>query len=100
MVRELKVVADNSAFVHRHEAPRVLVATFQRVVEPYAFGIHKTDARLFAGVPEEIRDKYQYYTEADISKLRKAGYKEKITPLESAVTDYVQNYLQENSYLG
>ena len=44
-------------------------------------------------MPEAIRDKYQYFTQADISKLRAAGFKEKITSLETAVADYVQNYL-------
>ena len=47
----------------------------------------------FIEMPESIRDKYQYFTEADISKLRAAGYREKITPLENAVADYVRNYL-------
>lgn len=47
----------------------------------------------FIEMPETIRDKYQYFTQADISKLRAAGYREEITPLETAVADYVQNYL-------
>lgn len=47
----------------------------------------------FIEMPETIRDKYQYFTQADISKLRATGCKEKITPLEDAVKDYVQNYL-------
>ena len=47
----------------------------------------------FIEMPETIRDKYQYFTQADISRLRTAGYKEKITSLENAVADYVQNYL-------
>jgi ADP-L-glycero-D-manno-heptose 6-epimerase len=53
----------------------------------------------FIEMPEEIRDKYQYFTQADISKLRAAGYREKITPLESAVADYVQNYLEPEKRL-
>jgi ADP-L-glycero-D-manno-heptose 6-epimerase len=47
----------------------------------------------FIEMPETIRDKYQYFTQADISRLRAAGYKEKITSLENAVADYVQNFL-------
>jgi len=50
-------------------------------------------------MPEAIRDKYQYYTEANITKLRNAGYKKQITPLEAAVKDYVQNYLCTYTYL-
>ena len=47
----------------------------------------------FIEMPEMIRDKYQYFTQADISRLHATGYKEKITSLENAVADYVQNYL-------
>jgi ADP-L-glycero-D-manno-heptose 6-epimerase len=47
----------------------------------------------FIETPEAIRDKYQYFTEANLSRLRAAGYDEKITSLENAVADYVRNYL-------
>jgi ADP-L-glycero-D-manno-heptose 6-epimerase len=47
----------------------------------------------FIEMPETIRDKYQYFTQADISRLRATSYKEKITSLENAVADYVRNYL-------
>lgn len=50
-------------------------------------------------MPESIRNQYQYFTEADITNLRKAGYDKKSTTLEDAVKDYVRNYLQNNSYL-
>jgi len=44
-------------------------------------------------MPEAICDKYQYFTQANISRLRASGYKEKITSLENAAADYVRNYL-------
>lgn len=47
----------------------------------------------FIEMPEAIRDKYQYFTQADISKLRGTGYQGKVTSLEDAVADYVRNYL-------
>ena len=53
----------------------------------------------YIDMPENLRSQYQYFTEADISKLRKAGYKKQNTALEKAVTDYVQKYLQEGKYL-
>jgi len=53
----------------------------------------------FVEMPEVIRDKYQYYTQADISRLRAAGYKEKVTFLENAVADYVKNYLVSDKRL-
>ena len=53
----------------------------------------------YIDMPESLRDQYQYYTEADTTSLRKAGYDKKTTSLEDAIKDYVQNYLQNNQYL-
>ncbi|HTV40265.1 MAG TPA: ADP-glyceromanno-heptose 6-epimerase [Candidatus Sulfotelmatobacter sp.] len=53
----------------------------------------------FIEMPEAIRGKYQYFTQADISRLRAAGYREKVTTLEDAVADYVQNYLEPDKRL-
>lgn len=50
----------------------------------------------FVDIPSDIRDKYQYYTEADITKLRSAGYDKDFTSLEDGVYDYVKNFLIEN----
>jgi len=44
-------------------------------------------------MPEVLRSKYQYFTQADITKLRAASYTARITPLNDAVRDYVQSYL-------
>jgi ADP-L-glycero-D-manno-heptose 6-epimerase len=44
-------------------------------------------------MPENLRNKYQYFTQGNIMKLQKAGYKEKINTLEEGVEDYVKNYL-------
>jgi len=53
----------------------------------------------FIEMPEAIRDKYQYFTQADISRLRDAGYKTPVTLLEDAVADYVRNYLAPDKRL-
>ncbi len=50
-------------------------------------------------MPESIRNQYQYFTEADMTSLRKAGYDKKTATLEDAIKDYVKNYLQDNLYL-
>lgn len=50
----------------------------------------------FIDTPEDIRDKYQYFTEARMEKLRSAGYTRPFSTLEQGVTDYVKNYLQES----
>lgn len=47
----------------------------------------------YIDMPETIRDKYQYFTQADVRKLLSTGYDSPITSLEDAVRDYVVNYL-------
>jgi len=52
----------------------------------------------FIDMPLDIRDKYQYFTEANMQKLRDAGYDKPFFSLESGVDDYVRNYLKELNY--
>lgn len=52
----------------------------------------------FVDTPIDIRDKYQYFTEADMTKLVAAGYKIPFHSLEEGVEDYVVNYLNNHSY--
>lgn len=52
----------------------------------------------FIDMPEDIREKYQYFTEADMSKLKNAGYSKDFYSLESGVSDYVTNYLASHQY--
>ena len=47
----------------------------------------------FIDMPLDIRDKYQYFTEANMNKLRAAGYNQPFASLEEGVGDYVKNYL-------
>lgn len=49
-------------------------------------------------IPEDIRDKYQYFTEANMNKLNAIGYNKPFTPIEEAVNDYVTNYLQSGKF--
>lgn len=51
-------------------------------------------------MPDELRGKYQYRTQATVDRLRSSGYGAPFTPLEDAVTDYVQNYLVPGAVLG
>jgi ADP-L-glycero-D-manno-heptose 6-epimerase len=53
----------------------------------------------YTDMPSDIRDRYQYHTQADMSRLVAAGYKIPFTPLEIAVEDYVSNYLSAQRYL-
>ncbi len=59
----------------------------------------KTPEIAFMDTPADIRDKYQYFTEANMSKLIAQGYAKPFTSLEEGVEDYVTNYLVPNSYL-
>lgn len=57
------------------------------------------DSRIgFIDTPEDIREKYQYYTEASINKLISVGYSKGFHTLEQGIEDYVKNYLVENKY--
>jgi ADP-L-glycero-D-manno-heptose 6-epimerase len=47
----------------------------------------------FIDTPADIRDKYQYFTEARMEKLRSAGYDRPFTSLEEGVADYVKGHL-------
>lgn len=58
----------------------------------------KNTAIEFVDIPEDIRDKYQYFTEANMSKLIEQGYTVPFHSLEEGVTDYVKNYLLTGSY--
>lgn len=52
----------------------------------------------YIDTPADIRDKYQYFTEAKMDKLRRAGYKKPFCTLEEGVQDYVTNYLTKHLY--
>lgn len=52
----------------------------------------------FIDTPADIRDKYQYFTEADMAKLKAIGYDKPFASLEEGVNDYVTNYLAKGAY--
>ncbi len=52
----------------------------------------------YIDMPEDLRNKYQYYTQAEMQKIKKAGYDEKMFSLEEGVDDYVRNYLSKKEY--
>ncbi|MDP2302788.1 MAG: ADP-glyceromanno-heptose 6-epimerase [Ignavibacteria bacterium] len=54
----------------------------------------------YIDLPEHLTDKYQYFTEANLGKLRKSGYDKKLHSLEEGVIDYVKNYLLPSKRLG
>jgi len=58
------------------------------------------DARIeYFDMPAELAKAYQYDTRADMTKLRAAGYEAPVLSVESAVRDYVVNYLMPHAHL-
>ena len=72
--------------------------TFEDLVRSTFAGLSKPTRVQYINMPNDIRDKYQYFTEAHMEKLRSAGYKEAFYSLEQGVGDYVRNYLSVGKY--
>ena len=75
-------------------------STWNALAQAVFAALGKENKIEYFDMPEELREKYQYFTQADISKLRQSGYNEPVTPLEHAVGDYVRNYLETGKQLG
>lgn len=73
--------------------------TFLDLVKGTFRAMGKQENIEFIDTPADIRDKYQYFTEAPMEKLIKTGYKKEFTPLEEGIREYVQEYLSNNKYL-
>lgn len=69
--------------------------TFLDLVRAVFRAMDKKEAIEFIDTPEDIRDKYQYFTEAAMGKLRSIGYTKPFHSLEEGTTDYVRNYLMK-----
>ena len=67
--------------------------TFNDLVKATYEGLWKEPFIVYIDMPEDIRDRYQYYTEANMAKLHSAGYNEPFYTLEDGAVDYVGNYL-------
>lgn len=69
--------------------------SFHDLVKATFHAMDKKENIEFIDMPVDIRDKYQYFTEAKMGKLHQAGYNAAFFELEDGVTDYVQNYLMK-----
>lgn len=72
--------------------------TFYDLAKNTFLAMEKMPEISFIDTPEDIRGNYQYFTEANMSKLRSAGYNEPFYSLEEGIKDYVENYLTSNTY--
>ncbi len=104
-------------FVYVKDVIQVIAYLFQSKVESGLYNLGSGQARsfndlalntfkaldkapdiVFIDTPIDIRDKYQYFTEADMTKLLKSGYTKAFHTLESGIEDYVKNYLKPQAY--
>ena len=102
-------------FVHVHDAAKVAawLLTVPQVSGVYNLGTgvarsfrdlalatfaaaERKPSIAYIDTPEVIRDKYQYFTEARMDRLRAAGYEKLMTPLEDGIGDYVRSYLSQS----
>jgi ADP-L-glycero-D-manno-heptose 6-epimerase len=72
--------------------------SFEDLVRATFSGAGKPVQIQYIDMPEDIRDKYQYFTEAKMEKLHSAGYTEPFYSLEEGAGDYVKNYLSNKNY--
>ena len=73
--------------------------TFKDLVTNTFLAMGKTPDISYIDTPVDIRDKYQYFTQANMSKLHAIGYTKPFYTLEEGVTEYVKDYLSSGSYL-
>jgi ADP-L-glycero-D-manno-heptose 6-epimerase len=72
--------------------------TFDDLVKSTFAGLDKEPQIEYIDMPEDIRETYQYFTEADMNKIHVAGYNAPFYSLEEGVDDYVRNYLSPHAY--
>lgn len=77
-----------------------IASTWVQLAEAIFAAIGRTPEIEFVEMPDTLREKYQYYTCADVSRLRASGYDAPAAPLRDAVADYVVNYLAQDKRLG
>lgn len=73
--------------------------TFLDLVKNVFLQLNLPEQIFYIDTPEDIRDKYQYFTEANMDKLKSAGYNKEFYSLEEGIKIYVNQYLKEDKYL-
>jgi ADP-L-glycero-D-manno-heptose 6-epimerase len=72
--------------------------TFRDLAENTFRAMHLDPTITYIDTPADIRDKYQYYTQANMAKLRSIGYNRPFVSLEAGIQEYVQQYLLPGRY--
>ena len=101
----VKDVVDICYFLLRHRRDSGIynlgsgkARTFLDLVNNIYYALDKEPRINFIDTPIDIRDKYQYFTEANMSKIRSIGYDQPFHTLEQGINDYVKNYLVPGRY--
>lgn len=101
----VKDVVDMCMFFKTHDIESGLynigtgqARTFLDLVHATFSALDMTPDIEFIDTPEDIRENYQYFTEAEMDKLARAGYENNMTSLEAGVREYVQDYLMTRSF--
>lgn len=102
----VKDVADVILFLMKHTPKSGLynlgtgqARTFIDLAHACFQAMEKTPVISYMDTPADIRDKYQYFTEADMQKLEHAGYNQPFTQLEAGIGDYIREYLLAGRYI-
>lgn len=102
----VKDVVDVCLFLMHHRRNSGIYNLGSGIARPFLDLANNTFAAMglephidFIDTPADIRDKYQYYTQANMAKLRSIGYERPFHSLEAGIQDYVQNHLQTGKYL-
>lgn len=69
--------------------------SFKELAEATFHALDMEPNIIYIDMPEHLKEKYQYYTQADMEKLRGVGYKDAFCSLEEGCSDYVKNYLNK-----
>ena len=93
---QLSVMSDQKSGIYNLGTGKA--RTFNDLVKATFAGLNLPPNIEYINMPEDIRDKYQYFTEAKMSKLQSAGYNEPFFSLEDGVKEYVKNYLSQNTF--
>jgi len=72
--------------------------TFNDLVTATFSALDKPAQIEYINMPEDIRETYQYFTQAEMGKIRSAGYAQPFYSLEDGIGDYVKNYLSQNNF--
>ncbi|MDP8253542.1 MAG: ADP-glyceromanno-heptose 6-epimerase [Candidatus Kaelpia aquatica] len=73
--------------------------SFNQLVEAVFRALNLEPDIKYVDMPQELKEQYQYFTQADTSKINSAGYSGECCDFDSAVLDYVKNYLESKAYL-